>query len=116
MLSGTGASVEKPAASCSTNFRTLEGNIDREQAAMVVRNKDTVCTVLMAFGRGVKKIRRENLILAKVTCFLRHWWELFFEEGAAEALPAKKWSAASNHSLTYVRCMPCTGSVFETLH
>jgi hypothetical protein len=63
MVSGTGASVEKPAASCSTNFRTLEGNIDREQAAMVVRNKDTVCTVRMALGccMCVKNIRGEKI-------------------------------------------------------
>jgi hypothetical protein len=66
MVSGTGASVEKPAASCSTNFRTLEGNIDREQAAMVVRNKDTVCVhcvdcVWMLYVCQ-EHSRRENLI------------------------------------------------------
>jgi hypothetical protein len=64
MVSGTGASVEKPAASCSTNFRTLEGNIDREQAAMVVRIKILcVCTVWMAFGccMCVKNIRGEKI-------------------------------------------------------
>jgi hypothetical protein len=61
MVSGTGASVEKPAASFSTNFRTLEGNIDREQAAMVVRNKDTVCTVWRAFGCGVLRTCGEKM-------------------------------------------------------
>ena len=40
MVSGTGASTEKPAASCSTNLITLDGKTDLEQAAMVERKKD----------------------------------------------------------------------------
>lgn len=59
MVSGTGASTEKPDASCSTNLMTLEGKTDLEQAAMVTRDDDA--PPVDAFDCCVKITRVEQI-------------------------------------------------------